>query len=214
MLVLADRRRCCIVGRNVTKDAQQKRRLPANPRSSVPAEAALSFLKDTKGTLMWSAGDLADALGISRSEAQQILPFLEAQGYVQRAKGRDEWITTPAGESVSGAKTPRFTRESVEQAVAKLKDRIESANKDRKSPFRITDALAFGDFLMKDRARVQPADVGIGLTKRGDTADEVRSASDAKAERAFLRQLRGRTALLNVKPHADWMRKRSHLDLL
>jgi hypothetical protein len=108
---------------------------------------------------------------------------------VQRAKGKDEWITRPAGESVSGAKTPRFTRESVEQAVAALKDRIKRSNGDRVSAFRITDAVASGDFLLKDRPRGQAADVGIGL-------EELRSASDAKAERSFLRS------------------KRSHLDLL
>jgi hypothetical protein len=49
------------------------------------------------------------------------MALLAAQGYVQRASGTDEWMTTPAGESVSGAKPPRFTRESVEQAVESLK---------------------------------------------------------------------------------------------
>jgi DNA-binding transcriptional regulator YhcF (GntR family) len=191
---------------------EQKNKKPAD-QTSIPAEAALSFLKDTKGTLTWSVRDLADSLRISRHGAQQVLPFLEAQGYVQRAKGKDEWLTSPAGESVSGAKPPRFTRESVEQAVAALKERILSANGDRKSLFRITNAVAFGDFLLKDRARVQAADVGIALAKRGGIAGEVRSASDARAERAFLRQLRGRTALLHIRPYADWMRQRSHLEL-
>ena len=198
----------------MTSDTQPKRRPLPSASSSVPAEAALSFLKDTKGTLTWSPRDLADALKISRRDAEQVIPFLEAQGYVLRAKTKGEWMTTPAGESVSGAKAPRFTRASVEQAVAALKDRIESANEDRKSPFRITDAVAFGDVLLKDRPRVQAAEVGIGLVKRGEPAAKLHSANDAKAERAFLRQLRGRTALLNVKPYQPWMRKRSHLELL
>jgi DNA-binding transcriptional MocR family regulator len=198
----------------VTNDAQPKRRSQPDAVSSVPAEAALSFLKDTKGTLTWSVRDLADSLKISHRDAQQVIPFLEAQGYVQRAKEKDEWMTTPAGESVSGAKPQRFTRERVEQAVSALKDRIKRSNEDRKSPFRITNAVAFGDFLLKDRPRVQAANVGIGLTKRGDKPGELHSASDAKAERAFLRQLRGRTALLSIKSYADWMTKRSHLDLL
>ena len=198
----------------MTGDTQQKRRSQTNAILSVPAEAALSFLKDTKGTLTWSVRELANSLGISRSEAQQVIPFLEAQGYVQRAKAKEEWMTTPAGESVAGAKAPRFARESVERAVAALKERIKNVNQDRKSPFRITKAVAFGDFLLKDRARVQAADVGIDLVKKGETAGELHSASEAKAEHEFLRQLRGRTALLNVKPHADWMTKRSHLNLL
>ena len=74
---------------------EQKNKKPA-AQTSIPAEAALSFLKDTKGTLTWSVRDLADSLRISRHGAQQVLPFLEAQGYVQRAKGKDEWLTSPA----------------------------------------------------------------------------------------------------------------------
>lgn len=197
----------------MTNEDQHKGRPRAIAASSISAEAALSFLKDTKGILTWSVRNLAESLGINRHEAQQVIPFLEAQGYVQRAKEKGEWMTTAAGESVSGAKTPRFTRESVEQAVAALRDRIKSSNADRKLPFRISNAVAFGDFLVKDCARVQAADVGIGLAKRGN-AEGLRSASDAKAEGAFLRDLRGKTALLTIKPYADWMKKRSHLDLL
>jgi len=63
-------------------------------------------------------------------------------------------MTTPAAESVSGAKPPRFTRESVEQAVESLRERIKQVNRDSKATFKITDAVAFGDFL-SDRPRVQ-----------------------------------------------------------
>src|SRR3984893_8966525 len=165
-----------------------------NALPSVPAEAALSFLKDTKGALVWSARDLADTLKINRPEAEQILAFLQAQGYAQPARSEqvderesarsaDQWITTPAGETVSGAKPPRFTRESIEQALAALKGRIKQSNQDPQAPFRITDAIAFGDFLLPDRARVQSAEVGIrlkrpdDLRRRSDCATEPRSAS-------------------------------------
>jgi len=194
--------------------SQRERTLP-----SLSAEAALSFLKDTKGTLTWSTRDLVDALKINRREAQQALAFLQAQGYVQPAhqkgpaRGADQWITTPAGETVSGAKPPRFTRESVDQALAALKDRIKQINKDPQAPFRVTDAVAFGDFLLPDRARVQSADVGIRLTRRGASPSEPRSASDAQAEFAFLRTLRANSALLTLRLYADWMRHRSHRDL-
>jgi hypothetical protein len=189
----------------------------------VSAEAALSFLKDTKGTLAWSTRDLADTLKINkinRREAQQALALLQAQGYVQPAhqkgvaRSADQWITTPAGETVSGAKPPRFTRENVEQALSALKERIKRSSKDSQSPFRITDAVAFGDFLFPDRARVQSADVGVRLVRRGASPSEPRSASDAQVERKFLRDLRGRSALLTIRPYADWMRQRSHRDLL
>ena len=137
---------------------------PTQP--SIPAEAALSFLKDTKGTTTWSVRDLADTLKITLRDAGQVIALLAAQGYVQSAS-TDEWKTTPSGESVSGAKHPRFKPESVEQAIESLKERIKQVNKDPKAVFRVTDAVAFGDFLLKEHTRVQAAEVGIGLVGRG-----------------------------------------------
>ena len=197
-----------------------KKRLPAtqinraSPLPSIPAEAALSFLKDTKGATTWSVRDLIEELKIRRRDAEQVIALLAAQGYVQPASGTGEWMTTPSGESVSGAKPPRYTRESVEQAVESLKERIKQINQDLQQAFRITDAIAFGDFLLKDRTRVQAADVAIGLTPRGEAGGDPGSVPVARAERQFLRQLRGRTALLHVRPYADWMSRRSHLSLL
>ncbi len=196
------------------RPATQTGTTPGLTQPSIPAEAALSYLRDTKGTLTWSARDLADTLKISRREAEQVIALLAAQGYVQRASGTDEWMTTPAGESVSGAKPPRFTRESVEQAVESLRKRIKQVNNDSKAAFRIIDAVAFGDFLLSDRPRVQATDVGMGLTPRGEAASEARSASAARLERQFLRHVRGRTALLQIRPYAEWMSKRSHHNLL
>jgi hypothetical protein len=188
---------------------------------AIPAEAALSFLKDTKGALNWTARDLADTLKINRPQSEQALALLQAQGYVQPARvGKGQWITTPAGETVSGARSPRFTRESVEQSLGALKNRIQQNNKNRQAPFRIIDAVAFGDFLLPHRARVQSADVGIRLAPRGesatrnDSATEQHSATEAQAERKFLRELRARSAHLNLRPYAEWMRTRTHRDLL
>jgi DNA-binding transcriptional regulator YhcF (GntR family) len=196
------------------RPATQVGSTPGPSQPSIPAEAALSFLKETKGALAWSVRDLADTLKINRRDADQVLALLAAQGYVQRTSGTDEWMTTAAGESVSSAKAPRFTRESVEQAVESLKERIKQVNSDSKAAFRITDAVAFGDFLLSGRPRAQAAEVGIGLRARREVAGEPRSASTARAERQFLRQLRGRTALLQIRPYADWMSKRSHRNLL
>jgi DNA-binding transcriptional MocR family regulator len=175
---------------------------------------------------------LAKTLKISRREAEQALALLQAQGYVQPARdgaparkgaaapGEQEWMTTPAGETVSGAKPPRFTPESVQQALTSLKDRVRDNNKNRQAPFGITDAVAFGDFLLPDRARVQSADVGIRLARRADSqrknpsAPEPRSASDAKTERNFLRDLRAKSTHVTLRSYADWMRGRSHVELL
>jgi DNA-binding transcriptional MocR family regulator len=191
-----------------------------NAFPSIPAEAALSFLRDTKGALTWSTRDLADTLKIKREEAGQALAFLQAQGYVQPRGAKNQWMTTPAGETVSGAKTPRFTPDSVEQSLTALKTRIQQNNRNRQTPFRITNAVAFGDFLQPDRARVQAADVGIGLTNRAEgtqrdkSATPPHSATEAQAERKFLRDLRARSAHLNLRKYADWMRSRTHRDLL
>lgn len=184
---------------------------PTKP--SIPAESALSFLKDTKGALTWSVRELVGVLKINRQAAEQVIALLEAQGYVKGESG-DQWMTTPAGESVSGAKFPRFTRDNVLQAVEALRERIRQINKDSAAAFRITHAVAFGDFLLKGRPRVQAADVGIGLTPPGTTSSKSSSAYDARAEGQFLRQLRGKTGLLHISQYADWMSKRSHSDLV
>jgi hypothetical protein len=181
---------------------------------SIPAQAALSFLKDTKGALTWTVLELAETLKVNRADADRVVALLQAQGYVQPAHAKREWMTTPSGETVSGAKFPRFDRDSVESALTALQERIKQVNKDTKAAFRITAAVAFGDFLVKDRARVQAADVGIQLTRRGDRASDLQSASGVREERAFLRQLRGRTALLILRPYADWMKNRSSFNLL
>jgi hypothetical protein len=123
-------------------------------------------------------------------------------------------LLLPLGCPPERSPAPRFARESVEQAVAAWKERIAEVNKNAKAPFKVAKAVAFGDFLRRDRARAQAADVGIDLTRRGQAAGEVRSASEAAAEREFLRELRGRTALLHVRPYADWMSARSHVKLV
>jgi hypothetical protein len=181
---------------------------------STPAEAALSFLKDTKGAVTWTVLELAHTLKITRADADRVVALLQAQGYVQPAQPNGEWMTTPSGETVSDAKHPRFDRDSVQSALAALQERIQQVNKDTNAVFKITAAVAFGDFTMKDRARVQAADVGVQLTRPGERASDLPSASGAREERAFLRQLRGKTALLALRPYADWMKNRSNLNLL
>jgi hypothetical protein len=194
--------------------SNQKINARSDLQLAIPAETALSFLKDTKGMLTWSLRDLTDTLKIGRGDAEEVIALLAAQGYVKSANERDEWMTTSAGESVSRAKPPRLTRESVAQAVESLKGRIKEVNRKSKAVFKITEAVAFGDFLLSDRPRVQPADVGIGLARRGVAAGEFQTASDARTEGVFLRQLRGKTALLNIRRYEKWMSKRSHLNLL
>jgi DNA-binding transcriptional MocR family regulator len=178
----------------------------------------MSFLRDTKGMLDWSLRDLSRTLNISREEAERVVTLLQLQGYVQAAHKAGEWITTPSGDTVSGAKTPRFDRETVEAALTSLKQRILDTNQDRAAKFQITRAVAFGDFLAKDRSRVQTAEVGIALARRDKerNSEEIavpHSAAEAREEHSFLRQLRGRSALINLKPYSEWMGTRTHQKL-
>ncbi len=180
---------------------------------SVPAAAVMSFLKDTRGLVTWRARDLAETLGITAAEATKVLTIMEMQGYVKPTQGGKEWLTTSAGETVTGSKLPHFTRERIEAALSALKQRIAAARKDFKSPFRITAAVAFGDFL-GDRRRVQAPDAGIDLARRKTDESARGSAIESRERMAFLKQLRGKNTPLNLQPYQDWMSKRSHLKLL
>jgi hypothetical protein len=191
----------------------KKPKTPASLMPSVPAAAVMSFLKDTRGMLTWTTRDLAETLGIAAAEAAKVLTIMEMQGYVKSTQGGKEWLTTGEGETVSGSKMPHFTRERVEAALSALKQRIAAARKDFKSPFKITAAVAFGDFL-GDRPRVQAPDVGIALENRKSKSDTSISATESKARLAFLKQLRGKNAPLNLQLYQEWMSKRSHQKLL
>jgi hypothetical protein len=129
---------------------------------SVPAQEAMSFLKDTRGALTWTVREMVDSLEITEREAKQVIAILELQGYVKPALDGTGWLTTLYGEEVSGSQSPRFNLARVTGALAELKDRIQAQNRDRRAEFHVSDAVAFGDFLIA-RARVQAADVGVRL---------------------------------------------------
>ena len=194
-----------------SKNKTSKKFSAADAKPSVFAAAAFSFLKETKGLLTWTLNDLAKSLKISVAEGKQVLAALEMQGYI-KPHGRDQWLTTLAGETVSGAKSPRFTPESVEEALAALHSRIKLVNQDSKTPYKITDAVAFGDFLI-GQARAQAADVGIHLVRRKSEGGE-HSKKEQVARLAVLKQLRGKTQMLNVRPYEEWMGSRTHRSLL
>jgi hypothetical protein len=171
----------------------------------------MSFLKETRGLVNWSVRDLAKSLNISATAARDLLPILEMQGYI-KPEGSD-WTTTAAGYEVSGSKTPRLKRESVEAALKRLADSIRVVNKDSDAEYQVVQAVAFGDFMNKALERVQPADVGIRLEPRR-TVDDRGSATEYKREIRFLKQLRARSSMLNVRPYDEWMGRRSNVRLL
>src|SRR5215831_5558221 len=85
-------------------------------REAVSREAVFSFLKDTRGIVTWTAADLARTLRVSVAQVRQALPILEMQGYI-RAAEHSEWMTTIAGEQISGSASPRFKKAAVERAL-------------------------------------------------------------------------------------------------
>ena len=183
-----------------------ERKLAAQP--AVPAAAALSFLKETRGVTTWTVRDMASTLQIKPKETGQVIAILELQGYVKPA-GKNEWMTTLHGESVSGSKPPRYTPEKIDAALASLKDRIAEAHRDSKAPFKITEAVAYGDFLA-GQTRVQAADVGIELVRRVPVDDSPDSHTEHVARQEFLKQRLGKTPLVHICPYEPWMRTRSH----
>jgi len=175
----------------------------------IALDALLSFLKDTRGAVNWRAKDLLQCLKLDAKPAAQLLAILEMQGYV--AKEGNEWLTTAAGESISKSKKPQFSLASVTQAMATLKERIAALNRDKRSEFEITKAVAFGDFLT-GRPQVQAADVGVELSRRDPLAGN--SGEAEKTRRAFMDDLRRKSRLFAVESYRTWMSQRSHRNLL
>jgi hypothetical protein len=205
---------------------------------SIPAAEALSFLRDTRGASTWTPRDMAEALKIGAAEAKQVIAVMEMQGYVSQFKG-DEWMTTFAGETVSGSKPPRYTRERIEKALADLSTRMEEVNRDVTASYTITQAVAYGDFL-GDRTRLQAAEVGVlleertppkrivdqaakskgresGRAKREKLTPDVEPTAPTKkreTQKQFLAKLRGKGGILHISQYEDWMTARSHRDLI
>jgi DNA-binding transcriptional regulator YhcF (GntR family) len=185
---------------------------PAN-RVSLPATALLSFLKETRGVTSWTTRDFAKTLNLNTADAKEALAILEMQGYVKPAESKGEWITTPAGEIVSGSKFPKYSRESVESSLDSFADHLKRVNQDSSAEYKIADAIAFGD-LLSGRVRVQAADIGIRLEPRNPAAHHPHWAGERERQEVFLKQLRGKTPLLNLQLYAEWMNARTHRKLV
>jgi hypothetical protein len=174
---------------------------------SVSTSAVFSFLKDTRGALTWKMRDFQECLSIGAKDAKQILAILQIQGYIQEKDHSDEYLTTASGEAVSGSKLPRMKRESVDEALSTIKERIAAINRDPRAKFSIRKAVALGDFRGK-RAQVQAADVGVMLTRR--TLVSANDDNDEE-ERTFLKQLQAKNRFQRYQP---WMSDRTHRKLL
>ncbi len=170
---------------------------------TIPIAAVFSFLRDMRGALTWSEQDLIATLKVAPKDAGKILALLQMQGYVQKTQD-GEWLTTAAGEIVSGSKSPRFKLANIEQALTALSARIAEVNRDAHSGFKISKAIAFGDFLGR-RSKCQSADVGVELRPRAAGKDR-----DKTEERNFLRHIVAKNKFLHVLLYEEWMTRRSH----
>ena len=81
--------------RKKSDSAEQRRETPAAP--PLPPAAVLSFLKETRGMPAWNA--LAKSLDVSSAVAKQVIPFLQAQAYIEASDGGG-WLTTVSGDAV------------------------------------------------------------------------------------------------------------------
>ena len=176
---------------------------------NIPLDALLSFLKDSRGAVDWSVKDLRECLKLDAKQAQQLLAILEMQGYV--AKEGDQWLTTAAGENISKSKKPQFSLVRVTDALNKLKERIEALNRDKRAEFKITKAVAFGDFL-RGRSQVQAADVGVETSRRAPLSGNSEKADEKY--RAFMDDLRRKSRFFTLQTYRPWMSQRSHRSLL
>jgi hypothetical protein len=135
------------------------------------------------------------------------------QGYVKPALDNQGWLTTTAGEDVSGSKMPRYKLSSVNEALAVLEKTIKSINQDRHAAFHVSDAVAYGDFLL-GRSMVQAADVGIRLVPAKGKPDIPDEHSRSRQNLDFLKQLRGKTPRIQLHLYEPWMIVRSHRRLV
>ena len=155
--------------------------------------------------LTWTADQLVATLNVSELDANEILTVLQAQGYIVKTES-GEWSTTASGQAVSGSRQPRLQCHGVDGAVSALFDRIAAINRDSNSEFRVTEAVAYGDFLL-GRKNCQAADVGIELMR-------LRASAGKGNSNDFLQHLGGKSLFLNIQPHQKWMSDRAHRRLL
>jgi len=182
----------------------------ASQLPSVSNSAVFRFLKDTRDTLTWKLRDFQVCLNIGAKDAKQILAILQMQGYAQQQEDTDEYLTTASGEAVSGSKLSRMKRESVEEALSTIAERIAAINRDPRAKFSIRKAVAFGDFLSK-RPQVQAPDVGVMLTRRAPVSG---NEINDKEEQDFLKQLQAKNRFIRVQRYQPWMSERTHRKLL
>ena len=167
------------------------------------APAVVSFLKEFSAAPPWTAKDMGRALNIPEAEAEAAIPMLQAAGYIEAATGGG-WVATEQADAVSGAKQPRFVRPAIEKAIAALLDRVQEWNAAHRSGMKVARVVVFGDYL-SGRDRLQAAEIGVEFVQGGEEG-----AAEKDAERQAIKELKARSAMLNLHVLEPWMVARSH----
>ncbi len=183
--------------------AAEFERQPQEPFSSPSAPAVTSFLKEFSAAPPWTVKDMARTVNFPEAEAKSAVAMLQAAGYINAASG-GRWVTTEQADVVSGAKPPRFTRSSVEKAISALLDRVRAWNAAHRSGINVARVIVFGDYL-SDRDRLQAAEIGVEFAHGGEPG-----AEEHETEQQAIKELKARSAMLNLRVLEAWMLGRVH----
>jgi hypothetical protein len=150
------------------------------------------FLKQAALEREWSPRNIISALAIDASSAKQVAAELTLMGYAEPVpRKRDTWRNTEVGNTVSGARPPRLTREKAEELLTDIGDRAAEINLKDEFPVRIVRIGAFGGIMTK-HDRIQDIDLIVQLERKPNK--EVTEAD----RRTALKSLRGRSAVLKA----------------
>jgi DNA-binding MarR family transcriptional regulator len=172
-----------------------------NNPGKISPEAMQVFLKQSALEKHWSAGYLANALGLDPTTAKRVAEEMALAGYVEPIRGKkDTWRNTESGNKLAGVRPPRLSRAKAEELLTDLEDRAaQLAMGD--SPIHLQQVAVFGSILT-DHNPIQDIDVGIQLEP---TEHSVRHHED---QLATMKALRGRSPVLKL--HL-WNETLSHL---
>ena len=175
---------------------------------SPPAAQVMSFLREVHSLLTWKEHDFAASMNVTKDEVKGALGMLQLAGYAEPLE-KGKWRTTDQGRQVGDGKTPRFTTERVERALDEMKGRIDDLNSDKTTSYRVSRAVAFGDFLL-DRARVQAAEVGVELEPRISNGPSKKESAASRAEQSTVLKRLKQLRVASCEPYESWMGSRSH----
>jgi len=152
--------------------------------------------------LEFTRGFVAEILGCSLEEANQVVRALEKDGYLSRIgrnEGHEFFQTTLNGNQLAGANLRPITRVTAERILDGFMQRVEAVNSNPDYLARVTGVIVFGSFLSQNE-ELGDVDVGIQLEWKPSDDDTFRERAEARRK---LAQAQGRQ-FRNVSDWATW----------